>query len=442
MTAGNLFSHYSLQTQQPYFLLRAGQYIEAQEKLNNDIAGPILDNMERGRVSFLAEDYQQSLSFLKVSDNEIKVLNNRATISAIETASSVGGLATNDNFSIYEPSEYELGFLHLYLGLNYLQKNDLSSALVEMRRANKVQEQAKERREKELKAVEESALQQGITPNITSIMANYPDAGTKLQAIQNGYLLYLSALLYETGDDLNSAYIDYKRALAVIPENREVINGVLRVGHKLGMQQDLITYEARYGKYVKPDSQKARVIVLEEQQAVKALDSWNYSLAIYSSKDNLTSSYNLALPYYPNTENYPLPTLMLNDQSLSSSKLVDVNLMAHNSLKEKMPTIVIRQALRVVVKDQIRKEAAKGNDVGNVLFSIWNVLTEQADTRSWQMLPAEVYSSSRQVKSGEHILDVNGQSYTFNVKAGQTVLVWVSRQGSGASVWHKQLGTI
>jgi hypothetical protein len=75
-----------------------------------------------------------------------------------------------------------------------------------------------------------------VSPNIAAIMANYPDAGDKLKAVQNGYLLYLSALIYETDSDLNSAYIDYKRALAVMPDNKEVIDAVLRVGHKLGMR--------------------------------------------------------------------------------------------------------------------------------------------------------------------------------------------------------------
>lgn len=59
------------------------------------------------------------------------------------TATSVGSLAVNDNLNEYEPADYELGFLHLYLGLNYVRNNDLDGALVEMRRANQVQEAAK-----------------------------------------------------------------------------------------------------------------------------------------------------------------------------------------------------------------------------------------------------------------------------------------------------------
>ena len=61
--------------------------------------------------------------------------------------------------------------------------------------------------------------------------------------------------------------------------------------------------------------------------------------------------------------------------------------MAQRNLSEKMPAIVIRQALRVVAKEQLRKETTNGNDVGNLVLNVWNTLTEQPDTRSWITLP-------------------------------------------------------
>ena len=107
-----------------------------------------------------------------------------------------------------------------------------------------------------------------------------------------------------------------------------------------------------------------------------------------------------------------------------------------------MPSIVIRQALRVVAKDQLRREAAGKDDVGNLLFNVWNTLTEQADTRSWQTLPAKIYSSTLMVDAGKQRLDIGGETYQFNVTEGNTVLVWLSRQGNSATVWHKQLGRL
>nr|WP_241210352.1 hypothetical protein [Vibrio ichthyoenteri] len=440
-SAGNLFSHYSAQNETVYQAVKAGDYLQAKDNLPDDIAGDILDNFEKGRVYLLNQDYPQSQSALELGDNAVRAEQDKAVISISDTASSVGSLAVNDNLKTYQPADYELGFLHLYLGLNYVKANKLDDALVEMRRANQVQEQARKDRERALESAEKEMKSQGLTPNLGSVLAKYPDAGKTLQAVQNAYLMYLSALLYEADNDLNSAYVDYRRALAVMPDNRAVIDSTMRVAKRLGMSDDLRQLEQRYGKAQTLATGKARVIVLQEQDVVEALQGWKLSLPLYDSRGN-GALYSLALPYYPESNQFRFSAPKLNQQGLSQDLLADVNLMAQRDLSERMPSIVIRQALRVVAKDQLRKEAANGDDVGNLIFNVWNTLTEQPDTRSWQTLPAAIYSSSTVVNAGEQRLDINGQTYNFDAPQGQTVLVWLSRQGNNATLWHKQLGRL
>ncbi|EEX92705.1 hypothetical protein VIOR3934_04304 [Vibrio orientalis CIP 102891 = ATCC 33934] len=441
LSAGNLFSHYSAQNNELHQKVRSGDYQQAESLLPEQVAGDILDNFEKGRVYLLNQQYAESKSALDDSDRAVRVQQDQATISLSESAMSVGALAVNDNLKTYHPADYELGFLHLYLGLNYLKGNDLEGALIEMRRANQVQEQARKDREKELESAQNQMEQQGLTPNLGSILSNYPDAGQKLQAVQNGYLLYLSALLYEADRDLNSAYVDYRRALAVMPDNQQIIDGTKRVAKRLGMREDLAKLEKRYGKANYLAQDKSRVIVIDERGVVEAMQGWKQALPLYDSRGN-GAWYSISLPYYPDKREQSFGSLSLNNNTLSADMLSDVNLMAKQDLSERMPNIIIRQGLRVWAKDRLRKEAAKDDDVGNLLFNVWNTLTEQPDTRSWLTLPSEVYSSSAMVKPGEQNILLNGQPYTFNVEPGQTALVWLSRQGNNATIWHKQLGNI
>ncbi len=443
LSAGNLFSHYSDQNQEVYQAVVAGNYANAEQLQSSDVGGEILGNFEKGRISFLAKDYPTSLKALEDSDRAVRVQQDRATISVSETATSVGSLAVNDNLNEYQPADYELGFLHLYLGLNYLQKNDLEGALVEVRRANQVQEAARKAREKELKSAEKDLKNQGMSANLGSVLASYPDAGKKLSAVQNGYLFYLSGLLYEASRDLNSAYVDYRRALAVMPDNKQVIESTMYAAKKLGMREDLRLLEKRYGKAPTGlNKSQGRVIVIDEQGVVEALQGWRIDLPIFDSRGN-GAIYSLALPYYPKSGAPRFSDVALNGKKLPSSTLADVNAMAQNDLNERLTTIVIRQAIRVWAKDRIRKEAAKkGDDVGNILFNVWNTLTEQPDTRSWQTLPAQVKTASQIVKPGTQQLNLGDQVYQFDVPAQQTTLVWVSRQGAHSTVWHKQLGRL
>ncbi|RTZ16926.1 hypothetical protein EJ063_06935 [Vibrio aquaticus] len=441
LSAGNLFSHYSAQNDELHQSVQKGDYAQAEQLLQEQVAGDILDNFEKGRVYLLNQQYTESKSAFENSDGAVRVQQDQATVSISENAMSLGALAVNDNLKTYHPADYELGFLHLYLGLNYLQSNDLEGALIEMRRANQVQEKARADREKELQAAQNQMEQQGLTPNLGSILSNYPDAGEKLQAVQNGYLLYLSALLYEADNDLNSAYVDYRRALAVMPSNQPVIDGTKRVAKRLGMGQDLSQLEKRYGKAEYLEKSKSRVIVIDERGVVDSMQGWKQALPIYDSRDDM-AWYSVSLPYYPPTNAEKFSPLAINGQSVSSDMLTDVNLMAQQDLSERMPSIIIRQALRVWAKDRLRKEAAQGDDVGNLLFNVWNTLTEQPDTRSWLTLPSEIYSSSIVVEPGAQTMMLNGEPYEFEVEAGRTVLVWLSRQGNSATIWHKQLGNI
>lgn len=441
MTAGNLFSHYSAQNQELYQAVKAGQYTQASDMLDEYVAGEILDNLEKGRVYFLNQEYQESKTRFELSDQAVKRQQSKAIISVSDTATSVGSLAVNDNLNQYQPADYELGFLHLYLGLNYVQANDLDGALVEMRRANQVQEQAKARREVELQQAQQELKANGVSANLGSVLAQYPDAGKTLQAVQNAYLLYLSALLYEASNDLNNAYVDYRRALAVSPNNKAVIDGTLRVAQRLGMTQDLKLLQEQYGVAQTLQEGQGRVIILDEQGIVKAMDSWRLSLPLYDSRGN-SALYSIALPYYKSSQYKERYNLQLNGEGLVSSPLTDVDLMAERNLSERMPTMVIRQALRVLAKDQVRKETAQGNDVGNLVFNIWNTLTEQPDTRSWITLPAKVNGAVKIVASGEQILTADGQSYRFSVPDQGTTLVWLSQQGANATIWHKQLGKL
>ncbi|MGF1756955.1 hypothetical protein L4D76_03190 [Photobacterium sagamiensis] len=442
LSTQSLFSHYSAANADAHQAMQQGLYTQAAEALPDAPAGDILDGMERGRVNFVAKQYPFSFASFKHADMAVKEQQRQATVQLSEGFNQAGALFTNDNMITYQPADYELGFLHLYLALNYLQQKNLEGALVEVRRANQVQEAARKQREAELLRAEKEVKSNGINDNIGSVLARYPDAGKKLGAVQNGYLFYLSGVLYEADGDLNNAYIDYKRALAVAPDNLYIANTVLRVATVMNMTGDLKTLEARYGQYNKPASNKGRVIIFDEQGVVQARDGWRLPLWLYDSRGDGVI-YNLALPYYPTVTMPRIAPLKLENKTVKGAQVADVNAMAKNSLNEELPVIVVRQALRVLAKNEVRKTAASnGNDVGNILANIFNTLTEQPDTRSWQSLPANVDVFHTDLAAGTHSLSWNGRQLNVDIKAGRTTMVWVSRQGNQVSWWSALLGGI
>lgn len=440
-SAGNLFSHYSLQKKALYDEVSQGNYQQAQTLAQDEVAGDILDNMERGRIALLNQNNALSRKWLEESDVAVGVMQDKAVISLSDSASSVGALALNDNLIQYEPADYELGFLHLYLALNYIQENKLDDALVEFRRADQVQENAKRIREKTLANEEKELSAQGVSANIGSVLAQYPNATQSLSAIQNGYLFFLSGLMFEADGNLNDAYIDFKRALALQSENRVVIDSVMRTALKLGATQDLQSLTERYGPLEGLTGNQSRVIVIQEQGVVEPLQAWKQTLPIMSRRGQGVL-YSMTLPYYPDQPLGRFSSLLIDGMPTEGALLADVNVMARHQLHERINSLLLRQVFRIVAKEQLRQQVSKEDPLSGLIVNVFNTLTEQPDTRSWLTLPQQIYGVSNIVSAGEHQLTMGDKTYQFQTQALGTTLVWVSRQGNQAVVWHKQLGQL
>ncbi|OEE58155.1 hypothetical protein A1OK_16460 [Enterovibrio norvegicus FF-454] len=443
LSVQGLFSHYSAGLKQTHLLASQGEYAQALETLPESVDGELLDGMERGRLALLAGDSAASKGGFDQADLAAREQQQQAMIQISEGFNQAGSLLTNDNMLTYSPPDYELGFLHLYMMLGYVQQGDLTAALVEARRANQVQEDARKLRESELKNATASAQKNGISDNVGAVLSRYPDAGSMLGAVQNGYLFYLSALLYEAEGNLNGAFIDFSRALAVAPDNQFVASAAMRVAFKQGRKNDLKLLEQRYGKYQRPLNSQSQLVVINEQGIVNARQDWRLPIWFSDRNGNL-ETYSLALPYYTSFSARPQKSFHIDESDVMPEAVVNVNAMAQQALNEAMPAMSVRQILRVVAKNEMRKSLSEKDEsgVGNLVANIFNVLSEQPDTRSWQTLPESAGVYSGMYSAGKHAMTVDGQSIEVSLQPGKTTLVWLSRQGGKVVHWQGILGGI
>lgn len=104
--------------------------------------------------------------------------------------------------------------------------------------------------------------------------------------------------------------------------------------------------------------------------------------------------------------------------------LADVGGLAAKDLKERMPGMLVRQTLRATAKYNMQKQA---NDnfglLGSLSTQIYNLVSEQADRRSWLSLPAYAQATRFHLPQGEHVL-------VLSTPAGnRTLTVPVVRRG-------------
>tara|TARA_R110000744_G_scaffold141484_1_gene252906 strand:+ start:12910 stop:14331 length:1422 start_codon:yes stop_codon:yes gene_type:complete len=444
----DLFQGYNSQMKPVKLAQRQGDFIKAQnllgerEQSNNTY---VLSLLERGRLQFLAADWPTSQKTFAQAYVQIEEQRNKAKIQISKGIEKLGAVVSNDNATSYEVPYYEQSMLHSYQALNYLFQNDLSGALVEIRRANLVQETALKAYKDEIYKAQNELHNSGMSTD--SLQGGYPSMDSAIGKVKNGFqnafTFYLSGILYEASGELNDAYIDFKRAIEIYPENHYLQQDVLRLASKLGMQDDLVSFQQRFGKYQARESKgQGQVVVLVERGIVNSKQDIGLNLPVGRSNSGF-KFFSFSLPVYDGALP-PHSKLIFNSASetYQSNEIVRIQSLAAKDLKDQLPSLLTRQVVRVVAKEQVRQKLSReAGDVGNILASIYNIASEKADTRSWSTLPDQVDIVRMNVPVGKQILQVqvNGQQKNIEVDVQLNRITLINFSVIGSYTSHQAI---
>ncbi len=439
----DLFNNYNQQMRVVKQAQQQGNFQQAIDLIphrnsNNGSYG--LSLIEKGRLEYLAKNNELSRKDFAEVYQLIQRSQQSAKIELSRAVENIGAVLSNDNAVRYDIPLYEQSMLHSYQALNYIQKKDLSGALVEIRRANLVQQQALNDNVSSIYQAEEKLKDDDFS--FGSLSNKYPDMSNTIGDIKNGfqnaYTFYLSALLYEATGEKNDAYIDYKKALEIYPDNSYLQQDVWRLANSLNMTDDITLYQERFSQEIIENNNKAnlgQVIVIAENGIVAAKQEISINLPVHTSHNDMRF-YSVALPSYQNyLKEYSPLQLSYEGKNYQSEEIVRVQSLAAKQLKEQLPMIVTRQISRLIAKEELRHQMQrKGGDIGNVFASIYNIATEKADTRSWSTLPDSIHILRINLSAGEHqlMLNINGVTQALNVfiKANKITLVKLTNIGS------------
>jgi hypothetical protein len=269
-----------------------------------------------------------------------------------------------------------------------------------------------ERFERELEKSRSDASKNRINPQGNSrIDSQYAQmdevAGKVKNSFQNAATFYLSGFIYELLREPNDAYIDYKKALEIYPENRYLQKDVMRLAAKLEMNDDLVELKKRF-----PIEQKrfideggpgtGELLVFFEDGFVP--QKHEVKIPIPVGRAGLIS---IAFPVYKDKWSAQIPLRILNDNELigSTEPICDVRALAVKALQEKAPVIATRQIIRAVAKGAMAAEARRmAGDLGLIAASVWNLVSESADLRSWLTLPVNTQILRSSLPAGTYRL--------------------------------------
>ena len=420
--------------------------------------------MEKGRIAQLQGDYSVSMSSFK---EVIDILRQRElyddTLPGAQL--SVGSVLVNDNLLAYRSRLFEVEMIYLYQSFNYLAEGSLEGALVEIRRADFLLNEADKARKDESfddayfrsaeagvqkklfesqdsaqlpqgtgikrnksTAVNSGSQQKQLTQQeiekqeeYENLLQNassksFTEMGTLLSksksSFLNPYVVYMSGVIHELDGEMNDAYISFKKGLALMSANPYLQSDVIRLAKKLNRIDDLNRLKSAYPETwnllaSKPVSDKnGRLIVIYEDGWIQRKQESKVSMGPVS----------IAYPVYRYKWIEPSPLIIKSDSGLDrkTSPICYMSALTLRALKEEEKWRVIRQTARAAVKGSafatgVTMTAVSDDpnvQLGGILVmifsSMYNNMTENADLRCWMTLPENVQILTENLPEGTH----------------------------------------
>jgi tetratricopeptide (TPR) repeat protein len=285
------------------------------------------------------------------------------TYAAVSVTEESAAFIFNDTTRTYTGTPLEQVMLHVYAALNYLELGEVDAARVE-------------------------ALQVEI--RLRQLMQDSPKSALSVDP----FARFLSGMIYEDLGEYSDAMIAYRKAYEAYQAHAELYalsvpeylkRDLLRMARKVGLANEYQQLQAQFGITLTEDHNPATErgeIVLLFHNGLAPVKREHSVAAIDPASGRLIR---VSLPFYQGR-----PELIIAQQTLETY----------------MPAITARAVARAVLKYNMAREAGNQNDVAGLLVNIMGVITEQADTRSWLTLPANIQMARLPLPSGSYTLSI------------------------------------
>lgn len=336
-----------------------------------------------GLLQLLSGKFKASIETLTSAKKEMQLVQ-ASSISENFAAGSVSEVLRS-----YSGSKTDLVMVHNILALSYLFNDDIDNARVEMLQADV--------------SMKELANNEALSGQLAS---------THL----------LSAIIYELLDEQSNALISYRDVSDVMQKNGIALpvalkKALLRMSYKLGATAQYRAYKKQFPKvHITKKDKEGQIFILYFDGVVSA----KKETAIMVPNYNADHLIRIALPTYPRLDNASTQVKLSFKNTEENTQIIEnENCLARADLKADLPAMLVATTTRAVLKYKLVSKANESSPALGILANLAAVLSEVADLRSWNMLPANIQFAYIE-GSGEslHIQYSNRKTQTIKIKKG------------------------
>jgi hypothetical protein len=385
---------------------KAVSSIEKNKFLKKD-RNRLLYLLEKGKTEHLLGNYEESNKLLEQAyimiDDRIKT----------KAGQAVAAKLTNPMATTYKGEDFEKVTIHYYKALNYFLLGQPNEALVEAKRIN-----------------------------IKLYELNEKYKENKNRYSEDAFSHILQGIIYESVGDINNAFIAYRNAKEIYSKNKgeyfgvaipqQLKKDVLRTAWAMGFKEEYNAYEKEFGMTIPEGNRPQGEAIIfwengmgpaKDQIVITASGGGGIFYGSYMDGDilqeiiipipfgtNIGNVNAIAIPKYRQRESYYSSAELVNDSYSENFELVqDFYPIARQCLRDRM----LRETVEIVTRFAAKKAASAGlgalgkellgNDAGELIkfaADAAGALTEKADTRNWQTLPATISYARVPLKEG------------------------------------------
>lgn len=391
-----------------------GKYEDANKLLADDAKwekverNKLLFYLNKGTVLWMQGDAAASNVYFNKAD--LFVEDNKK---GLEDAALT--MLVNANYSTYLGENFEQILLHYYGALNYLQLGQLDEALVEGKRMQEKMQRINDRYQ------------------------------FKNKYKRDAFAHLLLGLIYDARREYNDAFIAYKNAYEIYKDDYgpmfktaipiQLRKDLLRTARSVGFFDEVALYEKEFAmRAPQPDDAAGQVVCFWNNGLGPVKDQSSINFAVIPRGDNyidfVNLDYNITIPlkvddkkdrddykdlkiirvafpkYVTRTPRFQGAELTLGDQRFKMETTEDINAIAFRSLEDRMGREIALAFARVAFKQLLAHRASKEKNGGAlaVAAQIYSAVSEQADTRNWQMLPYSINYTRVALPEGKQTL--------------------------------------
>jgi len=359
--------------------------------------------LERATIKQNMGDFEGSnLDFEKAYDVVIEY-ESRPTVSIRDMSSEVGAALYNETTLSYKGYGYEKFLIHIYKAINYMMLGDLEGAGVEIRRLDERRQIEMAEHERALSDADTAAHEQQLQKDQLSdvsrqVIQAYGPAYDLAESVTNLYLSafgsYLSSLHYDLDGSYSEALIDCRRVIAQAPNFESARIDAVSYGADdinsppteldLSRSGDLVIF---FQCGLSPEKKEIFI-------PIPTGDGW----------------LSVAFPVYQTVPTELKQATVYIDGQLAGTTgmLSDIEAKQIKNLVDLIPIMLVRQAVRVAVKAvALHAAESSAGSWGSFAVSLYNLFSEQADLRSWLLLPQNIQALRLYPPSGKHTVRID-----------------------------------